>query len=115
MILVYENLGEIHGYYHDGIIHINETIPAYLQKHVKQYLEACHKRSPELKVYYMRCIETDTQIFKSLYKGWNGNLHDYMTDDEIKDIAQRMREKYPEYAVSNDVEMVMKIIALCEK
>lgn len=116
MIVIYENLDNVHGYYHDGIVHINENIPKYLQEHVKQYLEECHKRSPELKVYYMRCIETDPEIFQELYKDWDfENIEDYLKEDDIKDIAQRMRDKYPEYAVNDDIKMIRKICSICIK
>lgn len=113
MIIVYEDLKDIHGYYHDGIIHINETIPKYLQEHVKDYLEACHRRSPELKVYYMRCLKTDPEIFRDLYKGWDGDVRAYMSDEDIRDIAHRMREQYPEHTVDDDIQMILDIIALC--
>lgn len=116
MIVIVEDLGNIHGYYHDGIIHINENIPDYLKKHVKDYLTECHKRSPELKVYYMRCLTTDPEIFQNIYKDWDGeNITDYLNEDEIKDIANRMREQYPEHAIDDDIELIRKITGLCIK
>ena len=114
MIVVVEDLGNVHGYYHDGIIHVNERIPRYLKEHVIEYLEACHKRSPELKVYYMRCIETNPETFRELYKNWDGeNITDYMSKDDIKDVANRMREQYPEYEITDDLELIRKITGIC--
>ena len=114
MIVIIEDLGNVHGYYHDGIIHINERIPNYLKNHVKDYLMACHERSPELKVYYMRCLTTDPEIFQQLYENWDGeNITDYLTEWEIKDIAKRMREQYPEYSIDDDIELIRKITGIC--
>lgn len=116
MIVVYENLESVHGYYHDGIIHINENIPDYLKRHVRDYLEECHRRSPELKVYYMRCIKTDPEIFREIYKDWDGqNIEDYMSEDDIKDIASRMREHYPEHDTPDDIELIRRITGLCRR
>lgn len=116
MIVVYENLDTVHGYYHDGIIHINEMIPDYLKNHVKDYLEECHRRSPELKVYYMRCMTTDPEIFRSIYKDWDGkNITDYLTDDEIRDIAGRMRIHYPEFQIDDDIELIRTIANHCSR
>ena len=114
MIVVYERLDDVHGYYHDGIAHINVELPDYLKTHVKEYLEECHKRGIDLKVYYLRCIKTDPEIFKSLYEDWNGELKDYMSEDDIKDIAERMRNVYPQYAHMTDDEAVIKtVMGLC--
>lgn len=114
MIVVYEKLDDIHGYYHDGMVHINESIPDYLKEHVKAYLEKCHERSPELKVYYMRCIETDPEVFRELYGDWDGmDIESYMSEHDIADIARRMRGKYPEYAVDDDIEMIRSICSIC--
>lgn len=116
MIVIYEDLGDVHGYYHDGIIHINENIPDYLKKHVKDYLKECHKRSPELKVYYMRCLTTNPEIFQEIYKDWDGeNVIDYLEEDEIKDIANRMRIQYPEHSIDDDIALIRKITSLCIK
>lgn len=113
MIVVYEPLEDVHGYYHDGIIHINESIPDYLKEHVKDYLEECHRRSPELKVYYMRCIKTDSEIFRHIYRDWDGDIRAHMTESEIHDIAKRMRKQYPEHATDDDLEMIRAIVSLC--
>lgn len=114
MIVVYEQLDNIHGYYHDGIAHINEELPSYLRKHVEEYLKKHHEMGTELKVYYLQCIKTDPEIFQSLHEGWTGNLQDYMSDEDIKDIAQRMRNVYPQYAYIEDDHLIIKtVIDLC--
>lgn len=114
MIVIYENLGDVHGYYHEGIAHINEALPDYLKNHVKEYLGKHHEKGTDLKIYYLRCIETDPEIFQSLYSGWSGRLGDYMGADDIHDVAQRMRDVYPQYAHIEDDEAIIKtVMAIC--
>lgn len=116
MIIVYENLENIHGYYHDGIAHINESLPDYLKRHVESYFEKHHERGTDLKVYYLQCIKTDPEIFQSLYNGWSGRLKDYMSDNDIHDIAQRMREVYPQYAhITNNDTIIKTVMRLSSK
>lgn len=110
MIIIYENLNDIHGYYHEGIAHINENLPNYLKNHVKEYLEKHHEKGTDFKVYYLQCIKTDPKIFQSLYEGWSGNLEDYMSAEDIKDIARRMRNVYPQYAHIEDDETIIKTV-----
>ena len=114
MIVIYEQLGNVHGYYHEGIAHINEALPAYLKNHVESYFENHHKKGTELKVYYLQCIKTDPEIFKAMHEGWSGNLKDYMSDADIKDVAQRMRNVYPQHAgIEDDEELIKCIMSLC--
>lgn len=110
MIVIYEELGNVHGYYHEGIAHINENLPEYLKKHVKDYLEKHHEKGTDLKVYYLQCIKTDPEIFQSLHEGWSGRLEDYMSEEDIRDIAQRMRNVYPQYAHIEDDDTIIKTV-----
>lgn len=110
MIVIYENLKNIHGYYHEGIAHINENLPEYLKKHVKNYFEKHHEIGTDLKVYYLQCIKTDPEIFQSMHEGWSGRLEDYMSDEDIKDVAQRMRNVYPQYAHIADDDTIIKTV-----
>lgn len=113
MIVIYENLENIHGYYHEGIAHINENLPDYLKEHVKNYFEKHHEKGTELKVYYLQCIKTDPEIFQALYSGWSGRLEDYMSDEDIHDIAQRMRKVYPECSHLDDESIIKCVMKLC--
>lgn len=111
MIVIHEKLGEVYGYYHRGIAHINEELPGYLKKHVERYLRFCHDSGEDFRVYFDRCSTVHKEAF-AYHANWTGKLEDYLAGDEIADLLARMKKAFPEFSHLDGNELVSAIIAL---
>lgn len=111
MIVIYENLGDVYGYYHEGIAHINEELPDYLKKHVGRYLEYFHNKgvdSEELKFRFTlgRNGEEDASAFRYANRAWKGNIEEFLNKEETSDLIKRILNIHPSLSGMSEKEII---------
>lgn len=111
-MIVYEKLGEVYGYMHEGMMHINEDLPPYMRAHVREYFRT-YEGDRELKVYFKRAVPITPTVAREMQRRWTGDIYNHLMPDEVADLMERMRATYPELAHLPDNDLIEHVISLC--